>query len=262
MLDDVSRLYGHAPPLSVLRPQPDPLAGHGGAFAGTLVRRLAALDMFSLLNAADLDSLALGARAHRIDAGKSLWFTGEHASHFAVVESGILQIRQVTPTGEGIVLGLFRRGEAVGLAAALENDCFPADAIALGGPVEALLLRAEALREALGGSVAVGLAVNRALLQHTAALRAKIDIVSAGSVPRRLAALMRYLIERFGRPTDTGTVIVEAYLGRDEISQLVSARVETVIRILSRWQKAGWLASRPGRIEILRPDMLQRIGDS
>lgn len=41
----------------------------------------------------------------------------------------------------------------------------------------------------------------------------------------------------------------------------MSARVETVIRILSRWQKAGWLVARPGGIEIVRADMLQRIVD-
>ncbi|AYH44291.1 Crp/Fnr family transcriptional regulator [Azoarcus sp. DN11] len=253
---------GHAPPLSALCPQPGPLAGHGGAFATALAQRLGALDIFSLLPPANLESLAQGARSRRIGAGESLWFAGEHAKHFAVIEVGMVEIRRMTPTGEGIVMGLFRRGDAVGLVAALESGSFPADAIALGGTAEVLLIRAEALREALGNSVAVGLAVNRALLQHTAALRAKIDIVSAGSVPRRLAALMRYLIGRFGQPTEAGTLIIDAHLGRDEISQLVSARVETVIRILSRWQKAGWLASRPGRIEILRPDMLQRIGES
>lgn len=168
----------------------------------------------------------------------------------------------MTPTGEGIVVGLFRTGEAIGLAAALEHDAFPADAIAIGGPGDVLSIRADTLRESLGRSVAVALAVNRALLWHTAALRAKIDIVSAGSVPRRLAALMHYLIERFGKPTDAGTVAVELNLGREEISQLVSARVETVIRILSRWQKAGWLTTRPGGIEIARADMLQRIVDT
>ena len=250
---------GHAPPLSFLHPSPE---GHGGACVAPLARRLGALELFSQLGPADLGRLAQGAHARRLDPGESLWFAGERASWFAVVESGVIQIRQMTPTGEGILVGMFRHGEAIGLAAAREDGDFPADAIALGEPVEALLIRAEALRHALDDSIAVSRAVNHALLQHTNALRAKIDIVSAGTVPRRLAALMRYLIGRFGRTTATGSVIVDVHLARDELSQLVSARVETVIRILSRWQKAGWIASRPGRIEIMRPDMLERIVDS
>ncbi|WP_018989930.1 Crp/Fnr family transcriptional regulator [Aromatoleum toluclasticum] len=253
---------GHAPQTSLLHPPPAPFEGHGGAHADALARRLGELELFSQVGPADLRHLAQGARSRRLDPGESLWFAGEHANWFAVIESGVLQIRQMTPTGEGILVGLFRRGEAVGLAAALEGGVFPADAIALGEPVEVLSIRAEALRDALDDSIAVGRAVNHALLGHTVALRAKIDIVSAGSVPRRLAALMRYLIGRFGRTTATGSVIVDVHLARDELSQLVSARVETVIRILSRWQKAGWIASRPGRIEIMRPDMLERIVES
>jgi CRP-like cAMP-binding protein len=105
----------------------------------------------------------------------------------------------------------------------------------------------------------LALAVNRALLAHTAALRAKIDIVSAGSVPRRLAALTLYLIERFGKPTTQGSTAIEVSLTREQIAQLVSARVETVIRIMSRWQKAGWLVTMRHGLEVTRVDMLKRI---
>lgn len=221
--------------------------------------RLAALELFSGLGAAELAHLAGGIRHRRLAPGESLWLTGEPATFFAVIETGVVEIRQMTPTGEGVVVGLFRAGEAIGLAAALERNRFPADSIALGGAVDLVTIRADVLQEALAGSVALGRVVNRALLQHTAALRAKIDIVSAGSVPRRLAALMVYLIERFGRPVGPGAVAVDLNLTREDVSQLVSARVETVIRILSRWHKAGWLMNRPGGIEIVRVDMLRRI---
>ncbi|NMF87528.1 Crp/Fnr family transcriptional regulator [Aromatoleum petrolei] len=253
---------GHAPPFSLLHPPPATSEGRGGVFADALAQRLGTLELFAHVGLDDLRHLAQGTRPRRLEAGESLWYAGERASWFSVIESGVIQIRQMTPSGEGILMGLFRRGEAVGLAAALEDGIFPADAIALGEPVELLSIRADTLRDALDNSIAVGRAINRALLRHTVALRAKIDIVSAGSVPRRLAALMHYLIERFGRTTATGSVIIDVHLARDELSQLVSARVETVIRILSRWQKAGWIASRPGRIEIMRPDMLERIVES
>lgn len=246
----------HAPPLAT--PQPASVPEE----ARTVADRMAALELFSTLEPGDLAHLARGARHRRLASGEPLWLTGERAAHFAVIEAGIVQIRQTTPTGDGVVVGLFRTGEAVGLAAVLEHGVFPADAIAIGGAVDVLSIRADVLQEALETSVAVGLAVNRALLQHTAALRAKIDIVSAGSVPRRLAALMIYLIERFGRTAGADAVAVEVNLTREEISQLVSARAETVIRILSRWQKAGWLTSRPGGIEITRADMLRRILDT
>jgi len=225
----------------------------------TLLERLAAQPLFAELDAADLERIARGARLRHFASGEPLWFAGERAAHFAVIATGVVQIRQMTPTGDGIVVGLFRAGEAIGLSAALEHGIFPADALAIGGQVEVLWLRADVLDAALLGSVAIGLAVNRALLQHTAALRAKIDIVSAGTVPRRLAALISYLIERFGHPAGADTIAVGVNLNREEIAELVSARAETVIRILSRWQKAGWLTTRHEGFEIRRADMLQRI---
>ena len=244
-------------PPPAMPPDPPGTAGHDAQHA--IIERLAALELFSDLGHEDLARIGLGARHRSLEAGEALWFAGEAAAHFAVIERGVVQIRQMTPTGEGVVVGLFRTGEVIGLAAALEHSVFPADAIAIGGQVDVLWVRAAALRDALPASAAISLVVNRALLRHTAALRAKIDIVSAGSVPRRLAALMYYLIERFGSPTGPGAVAVDLTLSREEISQLVSARVETVIRILSRWQKAGWLATRPDGFEIMRVDMLRRI---
>lgn len=226
---------------------------------GAAEHRLAALPLFAGLDPGDLACLARGARHRRLEAGQNPWWTNERAGYFAVIEAGIVQIRQLTPAGEGILLGLFRVGEAVGLSAALEGGVFPAGAIAMGGAVEVVLIRAEALREALADSIAVGRVVNRALLEHTAALRAKIDILSAGSVPRRLAALMAYLIERFGTPAGADVFVVGVSLTREDIGQLVSARVETVIRILSRWHKAGWIADLQGGMEIARMDMLERI---
>lgn len=221
--------------------------------------RLAALPPFSSLDTGDLACLARGARHRRLEAGEVLWRTNDRAASFAVIEAGIVQIRQLTPAGGGILLGLFRLGEAVGLSAALEGGVFPADAIAMSGTIEVVSIRAEALREALADSIAVGRVVNRALLEHTAALRSKIDILSAGSVPRRLAALLAYLVERFGTMTGANAFFVGVSLTREDIGQMVSARVETVIRILSRWHKAGWIADRPGGIEIARMDMIERI---
>lgn len=71
----------------------------------------------------------------------------------------------------------------IGLSGALERSLFSADAIALGGVVDLLTICADLLQEALGRSVALSRVVNRALVQHTGALRAKIGMVSAGLVP-------------------------------------------------------------------------------
>lgn len=142
----------HASTPPTLHPENNPAQKCGAVVTDTPAHRIAALDLFSGLSTADIALLAQGARHRRLGSGESLWLAGEQANLFAVIESGIVQIRQMTPTGEGIVVGLFRTGEAIGLAAALEHDAFPADAIAIGGPVDVLSIRADTLRESLGRS--------------------------------------------------------------------------------------------------------------
>ena len=103
------------------------------------------VDVFLVLSGYFFGGMVLN---RALSPGASLWFAGEPARRFAVIEAGVVQIRQMTPTGEGVVIGLFRDGEAIGLAAALEGGVFPADAIAIGGPVELLWIDADALRDA------------------------------------------------------------------------------------------------------------------
>ena len=223
-----------------------------------LAQRLSGSALFSGIGEAWLDKFAKETVARRYAAGEHVWFAGGSAHHFVVIEAGIVEIQNMTPGGDGVVIGLFGAGESVGTSAALERGAYPADALALT-ETDLLRVRAEPVLEALMEHAPLALAVNRALLAHTAALRAKIDIVSAGSVPRRLAALTLYLIERFGKPTTQGSTAIEVSLTREQIAQLVSARVETVIRIMSRWQKAGWLVTTRHGLEVTRVDMLKRI---
>lgn len=195
---------------------------------------------------------------HAFDAGTLLWHAGDAAVRFAVILRGIVAIRRVTAAGDTVVLGLFGLGDVIGLSAALAHAPFPAEAVALG-PVGVRWIPAAPLAAALSSSPSLREAVDRALLAHTDALRDKIDIVSAGTVPRRLAALFLHLARRFGVPSETGSVTIEMGLTREQIGQLVSARTETVVRVLGRWQRAGWFDGGRARIELVRPEMLARI---
>ncbi|HEX8739969.1 MAG TPA: Crp/Fnr family transcriptional regulator [Casimicrobiaceae bacterium] len=202
--------------------------------------------------------LAAAGGEDAFDAGALLWHAGDAAVHFAVIRRGIVAIRRLTAAGDTIVLGLFGPGDVIGLSAALAREPFPAEAVALAS-VGVRWIPAAPLPAAHSSSPSLRDAVDRALLAHTDALRDKIDIVSAGTVPRRLAALFLHLARRFGVPSATGAVTIEVGLTREQIGQLVSARTETVVRVLGRWQRAGWFDGGRARIELVRPDMLARI---
>lgn len=199
---------------------------------------------------------------HSFKAGEHIWHTGACAAHFTLIDHGIVEIERTRRSGDGMVLGLFGTGESVGLPAALGGNPYPANALALSSEVEIVQVRSQAVLQLMHEYLPLALAINHALLQHNAALRSSIEIVGAGAVPKRLAALFLFLGRRFGRKDTLGTLHIDLALTREQIGRLVSARVETVIRIISRWQKAGWLRSGRDEIEIARVDMLRRMLDA
>lgn len=230
-----------------------------GPAAVDLGQRLAATALFAGLDAVSLARLARATTARRFAAGEPLWLTGQRADHVALIDHGVVGIEQMTAHGEGVIVGLVGAGDSLGLPAVLERGSYPSDAIALTHDSDVLRVGADPLLATLAHSPTLASAVNRALVDHSAILRAKIEIVTAGSVPRRLAALFLHLARRFGIDRGDGTVHLGMGITREQLGRFVSTRVETVSRILSRWQKAGWLRSGRGSIDLLRIDMLQRI---
>jgi len=218
--------------------------------------------LFSEVGELPLARLAREMTRHRFKAGERLWYAGDKADHLTLIDDGIVEIERTRRSGDGVILGLFATGETVGLPAAIAHKLYPADAIALSDHVNIVRIRAPAMLQVMREHLPLALAVNHALLQHNAALHASIEIVGAGSVPKRLAALFLFLGRRFGIRTASGGLHINLALTREQIGRLVSARVETVIRIMSRWQKAGWLKGARNGIDITRVDMLQRMSDA
>ncbi len=225
-----------------------------------LTGRVARTQLFSTLDADALSRLAAGAHLSHLIAGQYLWHAGDPAGEFCIIQSGLAEVQRITVGGEAVTLGLFGPGDAIGATAALERGRYPADALALAAATDVLCVAAGPVLALLEHSPALALAMNRALLAHTEILRAKINIVSAGSVPRRIAALVLYLVQRFGAPHDGLHAHIGIELTREKIGHLVGARPETVIRIMSRWHKAGWIDSGRDGLEVHRLDMIRRMG--
>jgi cAMP-binding proteins - catabolite gene activator and regulatory subunit of cAMP-dependent protein kinases len=211
------------------------------------------------LDRAWMGRFAASSVPRRFAAGDYVWRGGEQAHSVVLVEQGMVAIQRVTAEGEGLLVALFGPGDTLCIVPALQHIPMPADAIAVTERVDVLLVPVAPVLSAAEHSPEVAAALNRALLQHTSSLRSKIDIVSAGTVPRRVAALLLHLAERFGCNHADGSIHIGPALTREQIGQLVNARTETVIRIMSRWSKAGWIQGDSASLKLMNIDMLKRM---
>lgn len=225
-------------------------------------QRLARSPIFADIPRTRLTRLARGAVVKRLRAGEIMWQGGEPAQYVALIESGLLRLGRPNNGGESYSYGIFGPGELVGLFAALHGGVYPTDATAVNSTVEVIKISSESLIEAMQKEPLVGIAVCKALVEFTNVLRAKIEIISAGPVPNRIAALMLYLVSRFGKMQGERSAFLPLPLTREQIGELVGARFETVIRTLTQWDRAGWFRTTSEGFELLRLDMLRRVQES
>lgn len=223
---------------------------------------LAASRMFAGLDRDTLGHLARLATLRKLAAGERLWSAGERATHFTLISSGLFKIVRATPDGTAVIIALFGPHESIGDVAVLRGMSYPAAAIVLSASAEVLRVPAEPVITAMNARPGFACSMNRALIDHTQALQEKIRVMSAGAVPKRLATLLLGLAERFGDEGDDGAVEIPVALSRADLACFIGARVETTIRTIRAWERAGAVETTDSGFRLLQPEVLVRTTTS
>lgn len=213
---------------------------HPAVDRSTLARHLRGSRLFGQLPSEIVDVAAAHASSRTLASGETLWHAGQRARSFTVIVAGFVEIVRSAPGGAESLMGVFGPRESIGVSAVLEEGSYPANAVALT-ELTVLSVEAAPILETMRERPDVGAAMNRVLLEHTDVLRWKVDVMSAGTVTRRLAALFLHFADRFGDEDESGRLVIPLPLTRQHLARLVGARMETVIRALSSWTKSGML---------------------
>ncbi len=239
--------------MNVTAPQETPLSAPATlarlkAHAASRSRFEGLLRRSRVLSSLGPDVVAEAARvavARQVSRGECIWRVGSPATHFQVVVSGVVKLVAPGPGLRPTIIDVFGPGEALGYWVALDGSPYIGDTMPVTERVETLLVPGSVLREAAAARPEAAAALTQAMLGHAQALRSKIAVMCAGSVQQRLAMLMLDLNGRFGDELEDGALIVQVPLSRLDLAMWVGATIETVIRVMSRWQKEGVLETHP-----------------
>lgn len=204
-----------------------------------LSRALSGSRLFRNCDPETIRSLTPHATVHRLRQGERMWQRNTPAEHFHVVLRGVLELQRAALGGETTLVAFFGPGESPAIPVTLEQRAYIADAFAATPTLEVLRVRARPVLDLLPTSAPLANAMMRALLDHCRLIHAKVDVLAAGTVPRRLAACLLDLAERFGDEREDESHVIPLALSRHHLATYVCARVETVIRVMSSWQKQG-----------------------
>jgi CRP-like cAMP-binding protein len=203
----------------------------------TDVLALRASAVFGAVPARELEALASVTREQTYGARDIVFSEGEPPAWFCVVRTGRVKILRTSREGKDVVLDVLGPGEPFGGVAVIERRPYPATAQAVEASV-VLKIPAEpivALSERHPSIIReMALMIGRRLrAAHDSVQSLAVDPVEA-----RLARMLLRLAERDGERGPRGLTL-PFHLTRQTLADMTGTTVETTIRIISRWLKAG-----------------------
>ena len=205
--------------------------------------------VFRGLGADDLERVQARMTAQAVAKGDTVFWEDEDPRDLHVLTGGKIKLTKQSESGKETIVGIITPGETFGEIAVFDGRPYPFSAQAMEPSAVLKMPRGEFLRF-LRETPSAPLEV---IIELSRRLRDAQNVIKGMAVERvehRIAELLLKLVEKVGR-RDAEGVRIGIPLTRQEIADMVGSTVETTIRVLSRFTKAGWIETR-GRSLVLK----------
>lgn len=214
------------------------------------------LDFFRGFSLDEISELTAGAK-HIVHKHKDVVFAaGDPADHFGLVVQGCYKLSRVRK--QETLLSFATRNDPIGLLLMAQPQAiYPINVQSLGVSQFLRLPRSTYLE----CWVRIPEIVKRsqsALMHRCLGFHADRGLQHL-SLEKRVAGFLLRCLERYA---EENTAALKFPLSRREVSDAVGAQVESVIRVMSHWEKSGIISTRAQHIEILRPADLAEVENS
>lgn len=214
-------------------------------------------EMFEGLDDAQLRDVAAAGLVRSLSAGERIFAQGDPGLTCHSLLRGRVKIVQALPDGTQSVLRFIGPGEMYGTVAALMDQPFPADAIAVTDSVE-IRWSVPAFRDLMRRHPEIGVRSTASAGTRLFDLQNRVSELATERVERRIAKALLRLAHQAGRDVDDGREI-DFPITRQDLAEMTGSTLHTVSRTLAAWDQAGTTASRRRRIIVRDAGELERL---
>lgn len=216
-------------------------------------------EMFANLSEEELRAVADAGAVRRLARGRAAFVQGDPGITCHSLLEGRVKVVKTRPDGGQSVLRFIGPGEMYGTVAALMDQPFPADAVAVVDSVE-LVWTVGAMRALMQRFPAIAMRSTAAAGDRLMELQARVGELTADRVERRIARALLRLARQAGRRTEAG-IEIDFPVTRQDLAEMSGSTLHTVSRTLSGWDQAGITGSTRRHIVIRRPPALLAMAD-
>lgn len=227
--------------------------------AADLCHDLAGLELFGGLSTVAMEEVRATARFRQFGRHTRIFNQGDQGVRAHALLEGSVRISQSGSDGAQVVVRFITTGEMFGTVALFTDRRYPADAETLSDVVEVSWSEA-GLAALMNRHPQIAINVIRIVGKRLQEAQERMRELATQRVERRVAHTLLRLARRAGRRTTEGTSI-ELPLRRKDIADICGTTLHSASRILTPWEKAGWLITRDQHLTIREVARIRQIAE-
>lgn len=223
-------------------------------------RTVAGMELFRSVAPAAQQAAIDVVRVRRVSRDARIFNQGGSDVRAHVLIEGAVRISQSGGDGSQILVRLIAPGETFGMVAFFTDRRYPADADAMMDSLEASWSEGDLLK-LMHAHPQIAVNALKIVGRRLQEAQNRLRELAKQPVEQRIASVMTRLMRQVGHKTDDGIAILFP-LRRKDIADICGTTLYSVSRILTTWEKAGWLGSRDKQLTVRRPNKIRRIAEN
>jgi CRP-like cAMP-binding protein len=234
-------------PVDVLRPRA----------VSVIAKDLANAELFKGLTADALADVAERGRVQTLTRGTILFVQGAPAERCHTLLTGGVRITQSGSEGGQVIVRFVGPGETFGTVALFTDRRYPAEATAVTDSVE-ISWPEPTLLELIHRYPQIALNLTKVVGERLREVQERLRELATQRVDQRIAHVLLRLADR-GSPEGRDDAVIEFPLTRQDVAEMCGATLYTVSRVLTAWEKAGYIATHRKRLSIRKLGDIRRL---
>jgi CRP-like cAMP-binding protein len=221
---------------------------------------LASLQLLEGLSPAALADVRAAARIRRVPRNTRLFNQGDGSVRAHALIEGYVRISQSGSDGAQVVMRFIRPGDLFGSVALFTDGRYPADADALTDLTEVSWSESD-LAHLMDRHHRIATNFIGIIGKRLQEVQNRVRELATQRVERRIAHALLRLARNGGDKTADG-ITIAFQLRRKDIADICGTTLHSASRIITPWERAGWLITRDQRVTICNLAEIEHIAEA
>ncbi|WP_369047593.1 Crp/Fnr family transcriptional regulator [Tenacibaculum sp. UWU-22] len=190
-----------------------------------------------------------------IKKGEVLFKEGEHINGVYCIRDGICKVSKMSDNGRDQIINLIKKGDIIGERSLVNNEASNLKAIAVND-VQVCFIPKEEILNGLQNNIDFSMDMLKSMANSLKNADNVIVDMAQKTVKQRLAATLLFLHNKFKSNEDG---YLDILLTREDIANIIGTATESAIRLLSEFNKKGYIKLKGKQVVVTNPTELQQI---